>query len=187
VATTVLGGLASVAGGGKFANGALTGAFGYLMNEIAYAGFSAQVPEWLRQTVNWIAGEDFLPNNGGVFGVAVSWPGLTGGRYDAGVFAQVNLPGAEVSWGTGFYGVQYGTGAGSVQDMQGPGAQASVTMGGRSVSVDINSSGGSPSIAGSTVSYGSGSGFQVQINPTYTATYTARDAYDYFRNMPTIR
>jgi hypothetical protein len=33
VATSVLGGLASVAGGGKFANGAVTAAFGYLFNE----------------------------------------------------------------------------------------------------------------------------------------------------------
>jgi RHS repeat-associated protein len=32
VANTVLGGVASVAGGGKFANGAVTGAFGYLFN-----------------------------------------------------------------------------------------------------------------------------------------------------------
>jgi RHS repeat-associated protein len=32
VASSALGGLASVAGGGKFANGALTGAFGYLFN-----------------------------------------------------------------------------------------------------------------------------------------------------------
>jgi hypothetical protein len=37
VATTVLGGLASVAGGGKFANGALTAAFGYLMNTVGLA------------------------------------------------------------------------------------------------------------------------------------------------------
>jgi RHS repeat-associated protein len=33
IATSVLGGLASVAGGGKFANGAITAAFGYLFNE----------------------------------------------------------------------------------------------------------------------------------------------------------
>jgi hypothetical protein len=38
VATSVVGGLASVAGGGKFANGAVTAAFGYLFNEMgAYA------------------------------------------------------------------------------------------------------------------------------------------------------
>lgn len=35
VASTVIGGAASVAGGGKFANGAITGAFGYLFNEVA--------------------------------------------------------------------------------------------------------------------------------------------------------
>jgi len=35
VANSVLGGLASVAGGGKFANGAVTGAFGYLFNAAA--------------------------------------------------------------------------------------------------------------------------------------------------------
>jgi hypothetical protein len=38
VATSVLGGLAAVAGGGKFANGALTAAFGYLFNECANGG-----------------------------------------------------------------------------------------------------------------------------------------------------
>jgi RHS repeat-associated protein len=34
IASTTLGGLASVAGGGKFANGAVTGAFGYLFNQV---------------------------------------------------------------------------------------------------------------------------------------------------------
>jgi RHS repeat-associated protein len=36
VANTVLGGVASVAGGGKFENGAITGAFGYLFNSYAH-------------------------------------------------------------------------------------------------------------------------------------------------------
>jgi hypothetical protein len=35
VANATLGGLAAVAGGGKFANGAITGAFGYLFNQAA--------------------------------------------------------------------------------------------------------------------------------------------------------
>jgi hypothetical protein len=35
IATSVVGGVASVAGGGKFANGAVTAAFGYLFNEVA--------------------------------------------------------------------------------------------------------------------------------------------------------
>jgi hypothetical protein len=36
VATSVIGGLAAVAGGGKFANGAVTAAFGYLFNSQAH-------------------------------------------------------------------------------------------------------------------------------------------------------
>ena len=38
VAHAVIGGLASVAGGGQFANGAITAAFGYLFNEIRVTG-----------------------------------------------------------------------------------------------------------------------------------------------------
>jgi hypothetical protein len=41
VASTTLGGLASVAGGGKFANGAVTGAFGYLFNDLGGSATSA--------------------------------------------------------------------------------------------------------------------------------------------------
>jgi len=41
IATSVLGGLASVAGGGKFGNGALTAAFGYLFNEVGIVCRSA--------------------------------------------------------------------------------------------------------------------------------------------------
>jgi RHS repeat-associated protein len=39
VASSVLGGLGSVAGGGKFANGAVAGAFGYLFNSAAHCEF----------------------------------------------------------------------------------------------------------------------------------------------------
>lgn len=38
IASAVIGGTASVIGGGKFANGAVTGAFGYLFNEVAHSG-----------------------------------------------------------------------------------------------------------------------------------------------------
>jgi RHS repeat-associated protein len=41
VASAVVGGLASVAAGGKFANGAVTAAFGYLFNQAARAGYDA--------------------------------------------------------------------------------------------------------------------------------------------------
>ena len=38
VTASVIGGTASVLGGGKFANGAVTGAFGYLFNQMAHGG-----------------------------------------------------------------------------------------------------------------------------------------------------
>jgi RHS repeat-associated protein len=62
-ANSVLGGLAAVAGGGKFANGAVTAAFGYLFNFSAWAhnamtrqaalraGFSSQVADKLAEGV----------------------------------------------------------------------------------------------------------------------------------------
>jgi RHS repeat-associated protein len=44
IANSTLGGLASVAGGGKFANGAVTGAFGYLFNQLYVLGRVTPVP-----------------------------------------------------------------------------------------------------------------------------------------------
>jgi len=46
VASTVLGGVASVAGGGKFANGAVTGAFGYLFNGAAGKAIGGAIAGW---------------------------------------------------------------------------------------------------------------------------------------------
>jgi hypothetical protein len=40
VASSVLGGIGSVAGGGKFENGAVTGAFGYLFNNFEHCSFA---------------------------------------------------------------------------------------------------------------------------------------------------
>jgi RHS repeat-associated protein len=48
IMNTTLGGLASVAGGGKFANGAVTGAFGYLANQ---AGHNAAYHEQLKNEI----------------------------------------------------------------------------------------------------------------------------------------
>jgi hypothetical protein len=46
VANSVMGGLASVAGGGNFANGATTAAFGYLFNEVGLACRGAVGSPW---------------------------------------------------------------------------------------------------------------------------------------------
>ena len=48
-ASAILGGLGSVAGGGKFANGAVTGAFGYLFNKVAHCEYGPCFREPLGQ------------------------------------------------------------------------------------------------------------------------------------------
>jgi hypothetical protein len=47
VANTVLGGVAAIAGGGKFENGAITGAFGYLFNHFGWANIGTSAHQAL--------------------------------------------------------------------------------------------------------------------------------------------
>jgi len=51
IATGLVGGLASVAGGGKFENGAVTAAFGYLFNTTMHFGFSVEMPATLSDQI----------------------------------------------------------------------------------------------------------------------------------------
>lgn len=79
VAHAVVGGLASVAGGGKFANGAVTAAFGYLFNEAGRGptdrhGMGRQAA--MADAVN--QGYDILQSTETV----VSLPGFPVRRYD---------------------------------------------------------------------------------------------------------
>jgi hypothetical protein len=91
---STLGGLASIAGGGKFANGAMTGAFGYLFNEIAgcfergycniqvkgdYAIYQAAI-DYLRQDPTMAAVIDDLTASSTTYTVAVNSSGDD--RYD---------------------------------------------------------------------------------------------------------
>jgi hypothetical protein len=60
VASSVIGGLASVAGGGKFANGAVTAAFGYLFNEGGGEPASREPP---KGTPIWPYDDPYVPFN----------------------------------------------------------------------------------------------------------------------------
>ena len=79
VASTTLGGLASVAGGGKFANGAVTGAFGYLFNaeggskdgpwvSILFLALSIDPLNENEPSITSDNVEDYLRNSGGRLG-----------------------------------------------------------------------------------------------------------------------
>jgi len=70
VANAVVGGLASLAGGGKFANGAITAAYGYLFNYLSHVHRSPTLEamagsdiKWQQQTdlANAVSDVDWLP------------------------------------------------------------------------------------------------------------------------------
>jgi len=56
VENAVLGGVASVAGGGKFANGAITGAFGYLFNYCGGDCWYRALNMAAQMTYDWASG-----------------------------------------------------------------------------------------------------------------------------------
>ena len=76
VRNAVVGGLASVAGGGKFANGAITGAFGYLFNNAAGALRGASIGGWTGGAVFAVAGAEMGPADLAVAGLG-RWLGAT--------------------------------------------------------------------------------------------------------------
>jgi len=59
--SAVVGGVASVAGGGKFANGAITGAFGYLFNNAAGALRGGQIGGWIGGGLAGLLGAETGP------------------------------------------------------------------------------------------------------------------------------
>ena len=71
VAEATLGGLASVAGGGKFADGAITGAFGYLFNHVGHLLVGTDAHYQLLRYLQGRDGDNVWSGNttfGGLFG-----------------------------------------------------------------------------------------------------------------------
>jgi RHS repeat-associated protein len=70
VASSVLGGIGSVAGGGKFANGAVTGAYGYLFNHLGHMLAGREAHQLLLEYLQERDGDVWSGDNtyGGLFG-----------------------------------------------------------------------------------------------------------------------
>jgi hypothetical protein len=155
--------------GGKFANGAVTAAFSRAFNDELHLEAGMRVPRWLGKL---IFGENYI-GQGGEIGLAVSYPGVTGGELDAGVY--VTLQGGGEDFGVGhakLLGV--GFGAGDVQGMNGVGGEMSFNdgVGGLSLAFDDR---GNFSGAGVHV----GAGYNVGGAGTVTRAFTVRDAVDW--------
>ena len=93
VITSAAGGTASALTGGKFANGAMTAAFGYLLNQAVSAGVKVRFPMLLSQAV---FGPEHV-GNGFAFGVAASLPIFRDGEFDFGFWGQLSGGGDGVS------------------------------------------------------------------------------------------
>ena len=149
----VVGGLASVAGGGKFADGAVTAAFGYLFNSAATLTISGNI----------IVGPFVLYQ--GAFGLAVdsegnvSYLGVNGFGSGVGARASVGVsasysPDAQTNSDLGgpFWNVSYGGGLGPSASIDG---YAGTTDGGRRITG-----------SGATIGYGVGGGVSVTRTDT---------------------
>ncbi len=119
VLTVVAGGIGAELGGGKFANGAMTAAMGYLTNEVLHMGGTARVPQWLGRLV---MGKEFT-GQGISVGIAFSYPGLTGGRSDIGFYFTAMGGGDQIDIGTPYFGFDFSVSRGDVQGMRGQGVQ----------------------------------------------------------------
>lgn len=119
--------------------------YGYVLNdpinmvdpnglETITLGGSVRVPSWAGKL---IFGDDFT-GQGFSGGLAISFPGLAGGEFDAGSYVTAHGGGAD--YGTGRYNVNAGFYGGSVCDLAGEGREVSANykLVGGSASSDAN-------------------------------------------------
>ena len=167
MASAVIGGTASVIGGGKFANGAQTGAFGYLFNRLAHIGVSGRVP--------------FL--GGGSASLGVSWQD---GQLDAGLIFEGDIPAVNAGKMLGKASVEAGYQPGDFDSARGSmdtQVQAHYKMVGGSYSYDTNTK----TFSGASVSVGPGLGLSVSGIRTNTISVrqvyreVARPAWNWFK------
>lgn len=172
---SITGGIGSAAGGGSFEQGAFTGALGYLYNDSFVVTPSLNAPGFLVRAINAVFGTNIMTSGGGIV-FAISYPGVTGGEWDAGIGVQGILLGADAEVGTGYTAIDVGMGAGSVRDLAGTALMLGFNNGvwGMTVSGSVDEN-GNFTLPGSSITVHFGPGFQGQIVPTYTGMRTIRD------------
>ncbi len=128
-------------------------------------GGSVRIPAWISK----IFGAQ-VPLQGGSFGLAVSFPGFTGGTWDAGLYWGLNAGG--VDYGIGRASINIGYNSGSVCNLAGQGAQA----GGHwtPVGASVNSSNGQ--VTGGSISIGPG--YNIGSSGTLTGTLSVVGGYN---------
>jgi RHS repeat-associated protein len=151
-----------------------------------YTGAQIKVPE-----IPWIT-----EGGGSSFGFALSFPGITGGELDFGLYCEIakNVDGSASIGGTGRIGAELGVNAGSVRDMSGMGAeiQADIPVTpipgtpipnpiGPSVGGAVHFDKECSCLTGGAINVGIGSSLVGQGTKTFTFTY--RDVFDWLSNI----
>ncbi|OWQ84164.1 hypothetical protein CDN99_24585, partial [Roseateles aquatilis] len=147
IASAVIGGTASVLGGGKFSNGAQTAAFGYLFNWLAHIGVKLKVP--------------FV--GGASFGIGVS---KTNGSWDAGIIIDSDIPVVSAGKLLGKTAVEVGLQEGDFMSNKAE-QSLSIEAGYKAVGVGIQKS-ADGRVTGGTISFGPQLGVAVGGQQTRT-------------------
>lgn len=171
MAHAAIGGITSIASGGRFWDGAQSAAFAYLFNHVAHIGINIRVPAWAGKMI-W--GEDYLGQGGG-FGFAVSWPGDVGGEFDVGLYGEVS--GSGFDYGTGKASLGFSYERGSLRNgLAGWGKEVSFNdgVGGLSLSFSEDNR-----ING--VGLHVGPGYNIGASVTKTGVLSIRDGIDWLK------
>jgi hypothetical protein len=172
VASAVAGGAASVAGGGKFANGAVTAAFGYLFNATLSTGGRIAVPGIVSRFIDWYGGRDLATPNVFEAGLVFQYPTPTEPNVSFGFGPYLQL-GWEVASGAApeisISGEVGGTKGGIMDTFTGEALQVGGMWNGLGGSVTISKDGP----IGGGVSAGSGYGAGANATKTWACDLVA--------------
>jgi len=162
------GGAGSVMGGGKFGNGAVTAAFGYLFNEIAHAGISFNLTLFGRKIFDFSGGLFFeMPHYNVLTGNAIEGTQWSFGTYEAyadrgGMDQSTKRWSQEAGIELGFFGQ-------TKDEWSGNSAENTLKLGRRELSYSFDKNG---NIApGAKYTYGT-SGFGASHGRTISSTQT---------------
>ena len=144
---------------------------------------TVRIPGWIGQIGCSLGGHsDCVPGQGGSLGIAVSWPGMFGGEFDAGVFIEAQAGGMDIGTGRLSFGTSYNVAPG-VRDMDGTGATASFNDGVGGLSIGWENMGLNQGDRLTSVELHVGVGFNAGIAGTGTTTWTVRDTIEALQDL----
>jgi len=153
-----------------------TNLFGYVLNDpvnqvdprgldTITLGGTLRIPSWLGKIAN-----PEVPGQGAFFGLAFSFPGFTGGEFDAGLYFGLQAGGGDVGIGRATLNVGYQ--CGSVKDIAGVGGEVSAHWKFLGGSINVGSG---TNVTGGSINIGPG--YNIGTAGTLTGTLSLRSGF----------